>query len=441
MSMRLQHLFFIAVASATLTFSALPQERPPRVALVIGNASYPDASSPLSTTISDARAMADEFRGNNFDVDLKENVGNEDMRRTVDAFLNKIRNGASALLYFNGIGIQVGRQTYLIPVNAQISTEAGVRREGISVDATLAEMHRRGAKVKIVILDAARRNPFEARFRTSAAGLAAVDAPEGTIAIYSAAPGKVMADGAGANSLFATELIKALRVPNRTAEEVFNRTRISVSRASNNEQVPWVATSLVEQFYLGSASPQVATTPAPPSDPEAQARRDYEAAEQAGTRKAWEDFVARYPFGRHSDLARDRLAKLASPADRPKPAETAAISAPPPPVASPAAPPPVASPATPPPSHRRSRYSRYSPPRRRRPERMTPRSVSSTRKSRPTPTIPPPTTSGVNFTRSTEPIAARSRISMRPSVSIQRTPKRSTIAAGPARLSATCNPH
>jgi Caspase domain/Tetratricopeptide repeat len=367
MSVRLQHLFFIAVASAALTFSALPQERPPRVALVIGNASYPDASSTLSTTISDARAIADEFRGNNFDVDLKENVGNEDMRRTVDAFLNKIRNGASALLYFNGIGIQVGRQTYLIPVNAQISTEANVRQDGISVDATLAEMHRRGAKVKIIILDAARRNPFEVRFRTSAAGLAAIDAPEGTIAIYSAAPGKVIADGAGANSVFATELIKELRVPSRTAEEAFNRTRISVSRASNNEQVPWVATSLVEQFYLRPASPQVATTPAPPPDPEAQARRDYESAEQAGTRKAWEDFVVRYPFGRYSDLARDRLAKLASPAAPPKPAETAATPAPPPlvaptpttppavvppapppPAASPTPPPPVASPAPPP---------------------------------------------------------------------------------------------
>jgi uncharacterized caspase-like protein len=355
MSVRLQHLFFIAVASAMLTFSALSQERPPRVALVIGNASYPDASSPLSTTIGDARAMAEEFRGNNFDVDLKENAGNEDMRRAVDAFLSKIRSGASALLYFNGIGIQVGRQTYLIPVNAQISSEAGVRRDGISVDATLAEMHRRGAKVKIVILDAARRNPFEARFRTSAAGLAAIDAPEGTIAIYSAAPGRVIADGAGANSLFAAELIKELRVPNRTAEEAFNRTRISVSRASNNEQVPWVATSLVEQFSLAPASPQVATTPAPapapPSDPEAQARRDYEAAERAGTRRAFEDFIARYPFGRHSDLARDRLAKLAAPAAPPKPAETAAAPAPPPLVApTPTTPPAVVPPpATPPP--------------------------------------------------------------------------------------------
>ena len=343
MRMRLRHLFFIAAASALLTFSASPQERPPRVALVIGNASYPDAGSPLSTTISDARAMADEFRGNNFDVDLKENVGNEDMRRAVDAFLSKIRNGASALLYFNGIGIQVGRQTYLIPVNAQISSEAGVRRDGISVDATLAEMHRRGAKVKIVILEAARRNPFETRFRTSAAGLAAIDAPEGTIAIYSAAPGKVIADGAGANSLFTAELIKELRVPNRTTEEVFNRTRISVSRASKNEQVPWVATSLVDQFYLAPVRPEAtsAAAPAPPPDPDAQVRRDYQLAEQTGTKKAWDDFVARYPSGRYADLARDQLAKLAAPPVRPKPAETAAKS-PPPPAVSPPTPAPVA---------------------------------------------------------------------------------------------------
>ena len=310
MSMRLQQLFLIAVASATLTFSALAQERAPRVALVIANASYPDVSSPLASTINDARAMADEIRRNNFDVDHKENVGSADMRRAVDAFLGKIRSGASALLYFNGIGIQVGRQTYLIPVDAQISAEAGVRRDGINLDATLAEMHRRGAKAKIVILDASRRNPFEVRFRTSAAGLAALDAPEGTIAIYSAPPGKVIADGAGANGLFATELIKELRVANRTAEEAFSRTRISVSRASNNDQVPWVATTMIEQFNLGQASSQVAAPPAPPPDPDAQARRDYQSAQQAGTKQAWDDFVARYPSGPYAE-SRPRPARKA----------------------------------------------------------------------------------------------------------------------------------
>jgi formylglycine-generating enzyme required for sulfatase activity len=275
MNLRFVLLLCVAIASAMLSASsALPQDRPPRVALVIGNASYPDASTPLSTTIRDTRTLADEFRRSDFEVDLKENVGKEDMRAAIDAFLNKIRPGMTALLYFNGFGIQVGKQTYLIPINAQMWTEADVRRDGVNLDTTVAEMQRKGAKVKIVIIDAARRNPFERRFRTSAAGLAALDAPDGTLAIFSAAPGKVLNDGAGTNSLFVGELIKELRVPNLTAEEVFNRARIGVSRASNNEQVPWVASSLIDEFYFGQARaaapnppPAPPPAPAPPDDP------------------------------------------------------------------------------------------------------------------------------------------------------------------------------
>jgi len=258
----------VVIASVLLATSAVPQDRP-RVALLIANASYPDASTPLSTTIRDGRTLAEEFRRSEFEVDLKENLGKEEMRIAIDGFMNKIRSGTSALFYFNGFGIQVARQTYLIPVNAQMWTEADVRRDGISIDAMLAEMHRRGAKVKIVIIDAARRNPFERRFRTSAAGLAAIDAPEGTLAMFSVAPGKVIAESTGTNSLFVSELIKEMRVPNLTAEEVFNRARIGVSRASNNEQVPWVVSSLVDEFYFGRATAGAppAPTPAPPPPP------------------------------------------------------------------------------------------------------------------------------------------------------------------------------
>ena len=264
MNMRLFFLLSLVVTTVMLAFSALSQQRPARVALVIGNASYPDASTPLATTLRDARTLADEFRRSEFDVDLKENAGKEDMRAAIDAFTGKIRSGMTALFYFNGFGIQVGRQTYLIPVNAQVWTEADVRRDGVSIDAVLAEMHRKGAKVKIVIIDASRRNPFERRFRTTAAGLAAIDAPEGTLAMYSAAPGKVINDGPGPTSLFVSELIKEMRAPNLTAEEVFNRARIGVSRASNNEQVPWVASSLVDEFYFGQSRPAASnSTPAP----------------------------------------------------------------------------------------------------------------------------------------------------------------------------------
>src|SRR5215475_9746993 len=121
----------LLVLFSSLTSAALPAER---VALVIGNANYPDARTPLSTTIRDARTLADEFRRIDFDVDFKENLNKQNMRAAIDAFLNKIRNGTTALFYFSGFGIQVSRQTYLLPVNAQMWTEADVRRDGINID-------------------------------------------------------------------------------------------------------------------------------------------------------------------------------------------------------------------------------------------------------------------------------------------------------------------
>jgi uncharacterized caspase-like protein len=112
------------------------------------------------------------------------------MRRAIDGFTAKIRNGTEALFYFSGFGLQVGRRSFLLPVNAQIWSENDVSRDGISVDDILADMHRKGAKVKIVVVDAARRNPFERRFRASPLGLAPLGAPEGTLALFSGGAGR-----------------------------------------------------------------------------------------------------------------------------------------------------------------------------------------------------------------------------------------------------------
>ncbi len=262
------------VASALLISPAFSQSA--NVALLIGNSTYQDSSSPLATTVGDARALADEFRRQNFEVDLKENLSADDMRRAVDAFIGKIGSGTSAVFYFGGYGVQASRQTFLLPVNAQISTEASVRREGINLDATLAEIHRRGARVKVVIVDAARRNPYEARFRTTPIGLAPLDTPPGTLVMYAAAPGKLAADSKGTTSALVTELVKEMRTPGRQAEEIFNRTRIAVSRASNNEQVPWVATALTESYQFGQVQPRPAPAPvasAPPPPPPVQTAR------------------------------------------------------------------------------------------------------------------------------------------------------------------------
>src|SRR5262249_15235065 len=239
-----------------------------RIALIIGNANYPDADQPLKQPVNDARALADELRRNGFDVDVAENLTKEGMRSALDRLYGKVKNGASVFFFFSGFGIQTGRQTYLIPVNAQIWTEAEVRRDGVGIDTILAEMNARGASVKLAILDASRRNPFERRFRGVSTGLAPVTAPRGTLVISAAAPGTVVNDGDGDSSVFVRELLKEMRSPNLTVEEIFNRTRIGVSRVSKGEQVPWIASSLTDEFYLGGrASPVVSNDARPqPSD-------------------------------------------------------------------------------------------------------------------------------------------------------------------------------
>jgi tetratricopeptide (TPR) repeat protein len=118
--------------------------------------------------------------------------------------------------------------------------------------------------VKLVIIDAARRNPFERRFRGLSIGLAPLTAPAGTLAIFSAAPDKVVNDSEGANSLFVSELLKEMSTPGLSAEAVFNNTQKGVSRASKNEQIPWVSSSLVEEFHFGKAPVTSLSRPSPP---------------------------------------------------------------------------------------------------------------------------------------------------------------------------------
>ena len=223
-----------------------------RVALIIGNSEYPDAGAQLRHPGKDAQALAVALQRNGFDVEVQENLGKDEMKAAVERFKSKIRPGAAALVAFGGFGIQIDRQTYMIPVDAQIGNEADVRRDGISVDSVLADMHRRGADVKLAILDASRRNPFERRFRGLSAGLAAIDAPAGTLLLSAAAPGKVAYDVDGEHSLMIGELLKEINAPGVSAEIVFNHTRIGVSRSSNGEQVPLVSSSLIENFAFVS---------------------------------------------------------------------------------------------------------------------------------------------------------------------------------------------
>jgi hypothetical protein len=242
-----------------------------RYALVIGNAKYPDADAPLKEPINDARDVADELKRDGFTVEIGENLNGDNMRRAFDRLYGKLKPGSVALVFFSGFGIQSSRQSYMMPVDAQIWSEADVRKDGFSLETVLGEINSRGAGVKIALIDASRRNPYERRFRTFSAGLAPVIAPNGSLVMYSAALSSVISDNGGDHSLFVQELLKEIRVPDLMAEETLNRTRVGVTRASRGEQVPWISSSLAEDFsFIPGATgsrPTVATLQPPPPPP------------------------------------------------------------------------------------------------------------------------------------------------------------------------------
>jgi Flp pilus assembly protein TadD len=262
-------LLVIFVLSVTAIFQSAAAGAD-RFALVIGNAKYPDAEAPLKEPINDARDVAAELKRDGFNVEVGENLTGDAMRRAFDHLYGRIKPGCVALVFFSGFGVQSSRQSYMIPVDAQIWTEADVRRDGVSLETVLGEINSRGAGVKIALIDASKRNPFERRFRSFSAGLAPVIAPNGTLVMYSAALSSVISDNGGDHSLFVQELLKEIRVPDLMAEETLNRTRVGVTRASRSEQVPWISSSLAEDFsFIPGASgrpsgPAVATLPSAP---------------------------------------------------------------------------------------------------------------------------------------------------------------------------------
>lgn len=222
-----------------------------RLALVIGNGHYPDASAPLTQSINDARALSSSLRKNGFDVDMVEDATRDDMVRAVNRLKSRITRDSVVMLFFGGYGVQAGRESYMLPVDAVIWKERDVRRQGVSIEGVLEMMKEQGAKAKLVVVDASRRNPYERRFRSYSHGLAPISASENALILTSASPGKVVDDVKGEHSVLVSEFLANLGKPG-SAESVFNKTRLAISRASEGDQVPTVSSSLLEDVHFGA---------------------------------------------------------------------------------------------------------------------------------------------------------------------------------------------
>ena len=224
-----------------------------RIALVIGNGHYPDANAPLAQPINDARALSTALRHNGFEVDVVEDASRDDMRRAVARLTAKVRPDSVVMLYFGGYGVQAGRDSYMIPVDAAIWRESDVRRDGVSIEAVLDGIRQQGASAKLVVIDASRRNPYERRFRRFSHGLAPIDASDNALILTSATPGKVADDSAGPHSVLMSELLTHINDQAIGAEAIFNQTRAAISRASDGEQVPSVSSSLSQDVRFAAS--------------------------------------------------------------------------------------------------------------------------------------------------------------------------------------------
>jgi uncharacterized caspase-like protein len=219
-----------------------------RLALVIGNSDYPDADAPLSQMASDAEALANVLRKDGFVVDVVENATHAQMTRAIDRLKLKVGSSSIVLVYFGGYAVQSDGQNYMIPIDAKIWRERDVHRDGVSVDRLLSEL---GARIRLAVIDASRRNPYERRFRSYSHGLAPIQATANTLVLTSEAPDQVINDRDGVHSSLMTALLKEMNSPTRSLQEIFEDTRAKVATATQNRQLPAVSSALIEDVNLG----------------------------------------------------------------------------------------------------------------------------------------------------------------------------------------------
>ena len=270
---------YALIACLVLVTAGHAAER--RVALVIGNSAYKQA--PLVNPGNDARAMAQVLRESGFTVTELRNVNQAGMRRAIREFGDEITKGGVGLFFYAGHGMQIRGRNFLVPVGSDIEREDEVEDQAVDARLVLEKMASAKNPLNIVILDACRNNPFVSSFRSSIVGLAAMDAPAGTLVAFSTAPGQVAADGTGDNGLYTKHLVSYMREPGLKVEDVFKRVRSAVRQESGGRQTPWENTSLEADFYFKGLDPRVI----------AEEKREREQAQKEAIDKAVQDALKR----------------------------------------------------------------------------------------------------------------------------------------------------
>lgn len=321
----MKHLWLALLIWTVLAAGAMAESR---VALVIGNATY-QHSTPLANPANDARAVADKLERIGFDVMLREDLGGQQFRIALGEFTEKALRADLAVVFYAGHGIEMSGENYLIPVDAEMRSEATAIYEAIKLDNLLMPVRQAG-KLGMVLLDACRDNPFASSMqrnngtRSLRRGLAPIslEGDRGLVVSFAAEAGSTADDGSGSHSPYTEALLEVLDEPGLEVGRMFRKVRGRVREMTDGKQVPIERMQLPdEEIYLvavpddGTPVPETPATEEPVRPERPPAVEDplivFINAVKSGRKEDLEDFISRYPDHPKAADARKLLLDMA----------------------------------------------------------------------------------------------------------------------------------
>ncbi|WP_298270422.1 caspase family protein [uncultured Bradyrhizobium sp.] len=257
------------IVPVAILFGAVPASAESRLALVIGQSAYKSVPA-LPNPANDARAMSQMLTDAGFAVTTASDLSQDEMRARISDFAGQVAaKGADsvALVFYAGHGLQIDGENYLVPVDVDPKREADIPIQAVRLNDILNTLTSVPSRMRIVLLDACRNNPFPDLSKTAGHGLAIVDAKvgaPGTFVSFSTSPGAEAEDGSGANSPYTTALLAAAKQPGIPIEDTFKRVRLAVNKATDGRQTPWDSSSLTDDFrFMAGPAAAPAATPKP----------------------------------------------------------------------------------------------------------------------------------------------------------------------------------
>ncbi len=246
-----------------------------RVALVIGNANYKNATQ-LPNDLNDAEDMKNTLANLGFEVMFVPDANKEQMIDSLTMFGEKLQGGAVGLLYFSGHGVEVDGEQYIVPTDAVLKTKDYVDSEAISVKKILKKMGGDNkSTLNFLILDACRNNPFSKAWGVKGTvenGFTKEIAPNpsGILIESATARGDTSSASGERNSVYTKHLLRYLNSePTLEVGLLFRRVRAAVEEETHSDQVPWETGAIKGEFYFAQAvqPPEPPKPPEPPTAP------------------------------------------------------------------------------------------------------------------------------------------------------------------------------